>query len=239
MSLAHLKNRNTGRGFNGTADTTPAEVDLTAAQAGISPCVELYLLNTGAVDLRFSRDGGVAYETLEPDVPFKWYTDLYGILVKTGSGSTTYEGWCGYRPGSAALLDMDLLRRMEALEVVQDAADTLAAARDLAGTVQTTDATPTVLLTKGLGGAAAGSLLRLWVKAVKGDKSKVAAYSIVAAVRTNGSAAAVDGTPNIIQVEPAAYDLTVALSSSSNNVLVTVTGVAATTIDWTLEGERI
>lgn len=101
------------------------------------------------------------------------------------------------------------------------------------GQVTTTDATPTAALTFGLGAVAGVYFIEGYITAF--DKTDVAggAYSFVSGARTTGVAGTEIGTEFKDVLEEAAmagadFDVSV----SGNNFLITVTGIAAKTIDW-------
>lgn len=103
---------------------------------------------------------------------------------------------------------------------------------------RTTDATPTVAVnfpTK----PSKAYWVELKVLAGYSDQSKGAVYFLVAAFRTNsaGTLAQIGSTQSVITAieDTAGMDCTVA--ASSTNIAVTVTGVAATNIQWLLNSD--
>lgn len=106
------------------------------------------------------------------------------------------------------------------------------------GGLTTTDDTPTDLLTVPLGGGAKGYGLRVTVVGHKSDGTKVCAYDLLATVRTDGTTAVVANTTSKTAVDTELNaDATVV--ASGNNVVVQVTGVAATEMKWKVLGRFI
>ncbi|KKM79447.1 hypothetical protein LCGC14_1349800 [marine sediment metagenome] len=73
--------------FNGTANTTPADVDFSNVSGSI------LIHNTGVTeDLLVSLDGGANFKTI-PSENVLGYDDinLKKVVVKTSTGTTTYE----------------------------------------------------------------------------------------------------------------------------------------------------
>lgn len=115
----------------------------------------------------------------------------------------------------------------------------------ISGTVQTTDATPTALLTLDLG-AVPGLYtfdIRVAVYASVGAGTPLGAgYTITGSFRTTGAASVFIGeNPDVFEegapnpTPTGLSNLDIGLGASGNNAVLTVTGVAAYTIRWAAE----
>ncbi|KKL81601.1 hypothetical protein LCGC14_1993140 [marine sediment metagenome] len=73
--------------FNGTANTTPADVAFNNVSGSI------LIHNTGVTeDLLVSLDGGANFKTMPPETVLGYDTiNLKKVVVKTSTGTTTYE----------------------------------------------------------------------------------------------------------------------------------------------------
>jgi hypothetical protein len=114
-------------------------------------------------------------------------------------------------------------------------------ANDLVGTITTTDATPTALLTVPLGSNA--GVFTFDVKIVAYCTSGTNAgngngYTITGAVLTNGTSATLLPNPAIDEFENLP-DASVDLIVSGNNGIIQVTGIAGDTFNWKAEAEYI
>lgn len=97
----------------------------------------------------------------------------------------------------------------------------------------TTDATPTVILTFPLSATPGVYYLEGDLVAFDITDTSGAAYSFSSAVRSTGAAATEIGTEfKDLFEEPSISAADFSISASGNNVIVTVTGIAAKTIDW-------
>jgi len=110
------------------------------------------------------------------------------------------------------------------------------------GTVQTTDATPTAVITFDCATAGAtNGVYTFSILACAFDSTNTQAngYQIVGTVRTDGSTTAtLVGTPDkIVNEETTSADFNLVVSG--NNAIVQATGVAATTINWNAQLEYI
>ena len=102
------------------------------------------------------------------------------------------------------------------------------------GTTTTTDATPTQITCLSLGATPGTYFMRTQVAAYSTAPSNLGAgYFITAVVRTDGTTGVVIGIPDKMVFEEG--DLVPAnctVSTSGNNFVIVVTGVAGYTIDW-------
>lgn len=97
--------------------------------------------------------------------------------------------------------------------------------------VTTTDATATTIMTIPIPNNSVCGL-DLHVIGIKNDSSEGANYVIKGTYRNNAGTVSIVGTLSSSHLEEDDTNWDVALSVSSTNVLVKVTGVAATTINW-------
>lgn len=117
------------------------------------------------------------------------------------------------------------------VKILDEGKDNVLVDADFVASVQTTDATVTVLFTKNLSNGDA-----YWVEAnvvgVKSDGSQRAAYTRKVLVYCNSDAATIQGAVEATSTieSDAAWDCT--FTVDSNDIQLKVTGVAATTIDW-------
>lgn len=103
----------------------------------------------------------------------------------------------------------------------------------LFGGVSTIDATPTTIVTFALGATPATFTLDGFISAFNSTGPAGAGYFFTAAVRTTGAAAVVIGVEFTSEFEEAALAASdVDVNVSGNNLVITVTGIAATPIDW-------
>ena len=101
-----------------------------------------------------------------------------------------------------------------------------------AGTVTTTDNTPTTLLSIPLGSTAGTYQVDAMVAAFNGSTPAGGGYEVIGSVRTNGTTATLIGTADqIFSLDTVLDDTDVALAVSGNNLIIQVTGVALI-IDW-------
>lgn len=101
------------------------------------------------------------------------------------------------------------------------------------GTATTTNATPTTALTFPLGGTAGVYFFEGYVTAFDVTDTAGGAYSFVSGARTTGAAGTEIGTEFKDVLEEAAMSTAdFAVTVSGNNLLVTVTGILAKTINW-------
>lgn len=110
----------------------------------------------------------------------------------------------------------------------------IAASGVVTGTVATTDATPTTIISLPLYNASqAAYCITARVAAVSSLGAIGASYVITGGIRTNGSAATVIGTPDyIINEDVALNSANVQLIASGNNAVIQVTGVSPLAIIW-------
>lgn len=108
------------------------------------------------------------------------------------------------------------------------------------GEAQTTDATPTDVITIPLGATPGVYIFDVNVVAYNSTDSLGAGYNIFATVRTDGTDSTLCGTPDKVVNEEGAMSASdanaVAGGVADNNLYVRVTGIAATTIDWNSVG---
>lgn len=101
------------------------------------------------------------------------------------------------------------------------------------GTVTTVGATSADVLTLALGNTASVYSLDILIEGFDSVTPAGVAYAITGGVRTTGSAATLIGSPMIDAFEESALGAaSVSLIASGNNLLVSVTGVAGSTIAW-------
>lgn len=101
------------------------------------------------------------------------------------------------------------------------------------GTVTTADATPTTVLTFALGATPGVYFIEGFIVAFDSTDTAGGAYSFVSGARTTGAAGTEIGTEFKDVLEEAAMATAdFAVSVSANNFVVTVTGIAAKTINW-------
>lgn len=101
------------------------------------------------------------------------------------------------------------------------------------GTATTTDATPTSLMTVDLGATPGVYIAEGNLVAFNTTDTSGSGYTFIGAVRTDGATATELGIENkdiFEEASMAAADFSVGVSG--NNLVVTVTGIAAKTIDW-------
>lgn len=101
------------------------------------------------------------------------------------------------------------------------------------GTVTTSDATPTTILT--FAAAAVATCYDIQVRITAFDATDVAggAYFIIGGARTTGAATTIfPDTEFFVKEEAAMATSDIDLTASGNNIVVTVTGIAAKTIRW-------
>lgn len=105
------------------------------------------------------------------------------------------------------------------------------------GLVTTVDATPTAVVTEAQQGAAGGILFDFEVTALYRDLSAMYSWKVLATVRDDGA-----GTLNLQDAVVTPTDpggpLAIAPSISGTDLIVTATGIGATTIDWYKSGTR-
>lgn len=97
---------------------------------------------------------------------------------------------------------------------------------------QTTDATETTVFTRSLDDENT-YFVECEVTGVKSDGSQRAAYKLVAVVfRTGGVSSAIQGSVTSLHTEESDSDWDCNIKADGNNVIITVTGKAATTVEW-------
>ena len=101
------------------------------------------------------------------------------------------------------------------------------------GTVTTTNNTPTTVLTIDAGATAGTYALDVLISAFNTSIPAGASISIWGGVRTTGAATVLTGvSDSSSNSEAALAGVSAVLAVSGNNILVQVTGIAATTINW-------
>lgn len=103
----------------------------------------------------------------------------------------------------------------------------------LFGAISTMDATPTPIITFPLGATPAVFTIDGFISGMNNTVVSGASYFFTAGVRTDGAAATAIGvefTSEFEEAGMAASDVNVTVSG--NNLIVEVTGIAATAIDW-------
>lgn len=104
----------------------------------------------------------------------------------------------------------------------------------VSGFISTNDATPTTIITFALGATPAVFVLDGLITGLNNTVASGGAYFFTAGVRTTGAAATllgpVDFGTEFEEVAMAAADFDIQVSG--NNLIVQVTGIAATAIDW-------
>lgn len=104
---------------------------------------------------------------------------------------------------------------------------------DCEQTTTTTDATPTVITCFGLGSTPAVYTFSMRVAAFAPSLSQGAGYSTSTAARTDGVTATLITVAELDPFEDAAFaPADAVLGVSGNNIIVTVTGLPGTTINW-------
>ena len=103
----------------------------------------------------------------------------------------------------------------------------------LFGGIGTNDATPTTIVSFPLGAIPATFTIDGFISAFNSTGPAGAGYFFTAAVRTTGAAAVAIGVEFTSEFEEAALAATdVNVGVSGNNLVIIVTGIAATPIDW-------
>jgi hypothetical protein len=102
--------------------------------------------------------------------------------------------------------------------------------------IQTTNATPTTLMTFSLGSTTGICVIRGVVTACDSTGASTGAWSVDAAYKDVAGTLTALGTPTATAYGTPTGTLALALSISTNTVLLTATGIAATTIRWTCNG---
>lgn len=103
----------------------------------------------------------------------------------------------------------------------------------LFGAVSTNDSTPTTIITFGLGATDAVFTLDGFISGLNTTASAGGGYFFSASVRTDGvtaTAIGVEFTSEFEEAGMAAADVNVGVTG--NNLIITVTGIPANTIDW-------
>lgn len=177
---------------------------------------------------QFFIDTNVAPPPLPPTVPTSFVTDVNSPAVPSANvlneigGTTTANNANGIRTDGSSgsnTLTIQLTNRAT-------------------GTVTTSDATPTTLITLALGVTPGVYTFDIsiagFAKAGAGTPAGCG-YTIVGSVRTTGASAVLVPFQAVDHFEEAALQApqpTAVISVSGNNALVTVTGLAGFTIDW-------
>lgn len=99
----------------------------------------------------------------------------------------------------------------------------------------TTDATPTEVVAEGAPGVAGGASYELHIVASYRDLSACYSWRILAAISDDGAGGVTLRDAAVLPSNPAAPP-TLAVSIVVGNIVVTATGVGATTIDWAARG---
>lgn len=160
---------------------------------------------------------------IPPDVPEVFQTDVNSPaipaanILKVFGGQTSINNLLGVQTDGSSgsnTLTVQLTNRLQ-------------------GAISTIDATPTTIITFALGATPAVFTLDGFISALNNTVASGAGYFFSAAVRTNG-AAAIDLGHEFTSVfqEVAMSTAAVAVGVSGNNLVITVTGIAATAIDW-------
>lgn len=103
----------------------------------------------------------------------------------------------------------------------------------LTGAVSTNDATPNPIITFALGATPATFIIDGVISAHEGASPAGAGYFFTACVRTDGATATAIGIEFTSEFEEAALmNADVDVGVSGNNLVITVTGIALTAIDW-------
>jgi len=104
------------------------------------------------------------------------------------------------------------------------------------GTTTTTDATPDTSISLALGATPGVYTFDIQIAGYDATDDEGVGYAIFGTVRTTGAAATVIGTPDkIVNEEAAPVNLSSCnanLTASGNSAVITLTGIAATTIRW-------
>lgn len=112
----------------------------------------------------------------------------------------------------------------------------------ITGDATTTDATPTVLLSVPLGASAGVYTVDIKIVAyctAGPDSGNGNGYTVTGAVLTNGSTGTKLGTEAIDEFEGISAIVRPTFTTSGNNAVITVTGLASDTINWRAEAEYI
>jgi len=115
---------------------------------------------------------------------------------------------------------------------------TISVDSEVQNTIQTTDATPTTLLTFDMGASAGSYLAEIRVAAHNTTDTASAAYFLIGAARTDGAS----GTEVASEVSNALEDAAMSTADctflvSGNNMVIQVIGIAGKTIEWSGELE--
>jgi len=101
------------------------------------------------------------------------------------------------------------------------------------GAITTSDATPTTALTFALGATPGVYYIEGNVAAFDVTDTAGGVYNFISGMRTDGATATEIGSEFKDSFEEAAMSASdIAISASANNMIITVTGIAAKTIDW-------
>jgi len=160
---------------------------------------------------------------IPPDVPEVFQTDVNSPaipaanILKVFGGQTSINNLLGVQTDGSSgsnTLTVQLTNRLQ-------------------GAISTIDATPTTIITFGLGVTPAVFTLDGFVSGLNNTVASGGGYFFSAAVRTDGAAATDLGnefTSIFEEAAMAAADITVGVSG--NNLIIQVIGIAATAIDW-------
>lgn len=169
--------------------------------------------------------------SLPPDVPTSFLADNgnSGVpaahVLKVTGASTTDNNDNGIdtfvTPNGSSTFDVRLTNR-------------------LIGTGASANAVPVTLITFGLGGVANVYRFSFQVIGINLATGDCVGYTVFVSAKTNGTAAAVVASPFFDTDEDAALvSSTISVTSSSNNILLTVQGALGVTVSYKAIGEYI
>jgi hypothetical protein len=165
-------------------------------------------------------------------------SQIYKTVASTPSVATTYHTQNGDAVPAANILNIYAADTNEDNDngirtIGSGNTVTVQLTNRITGTVTTTDATPTVLVTVSLGATPGVYLVTGDVTAYNTTDSAGASYTFEGAATTTGLVGTEIGNEQKNQFEQAAMaDADFELGVSGNNAVITVTGIALKTINW-------
>ena len=234
----------------GTAGWTAFEIDATnAATSGAKLLLDAKLGGssvfniTSAGEARASAGAAstpsFSFTTDTDTGMYRVAADTIGLAINGSLGAQlATDGWHSGSDGSYSLGKVGL-RWNHLYNIEQTLGSTTNNAHSQTFTVQTTDATPTVLATIPVVDNSLNTIIATVMGGSAVGKAERAAYHVAIRCYRNGSpATSIDVTPIIPEYETTA-SLAAAVSISGTNVLITVTGLAATTMNWMAKIEHV